>query len=65
MPKEPCAICHKPYEEFGNNAWPVAPGKECCNACNANIVNPARIQLSEPVNGPSDPWPEDVIAILK
>lgn len=37
-----CSICQRPYTGFGNNAWPVNEGR-CCDACNSEVVIPARI----------------------
>ena len=41
--KKICCICHQPYVEYGNNAWPVGVGR-CCDSCNMNIVVPRRIR---------------------
>lgn len=39
-----CSICGKEItDEFSNNAQPVNDGR-CCNACNRNVVIPARIK---------------------
>lgn len=38
-----CAICHRPFEEYGHNATPVSAGR-CCNACNGRVVIPARLK---------------------
>ena len=39
-----CSICGKEItDEFSNNAEPVNSGR-CCNACNRNVVIPARIK---------------------
>ena len=46
MPKKVCSICQLPYEEFGNNAWPVNEG-HCCDDCDDKIVIPARIRMDE------------------
>jgi len=40
---EPCVICFKAFDEFGNNAEPVTHGR-CCNECNDRFVIPARIR---------------------
>lgn len=38
-----CAICHKPFEEYGHNAQPVCGGR-ACNACNGTVVIPAQLR---------------------
>jgi hypothetical protein len=38
-----CSICGRKLEGHGNNAHPVSKG-QCCNACNATVVIPARIR---------------------
>jgi hypothetical protein len=38
-----CAICHKPFDEYGHHAMPVATGR-ACNACNDTVVIPARLK---------------------
>ena len=42
---EKCCFCGKNVEGWGNNPAPVnnKDGARCCNACNANVVIPARI----------------------
>ena len=37
-----CGICHKSYEGFGNNGWPITNDK-CCDECNTQKVIPARL----------------------
>ena len=43
-----CSICGAalPKHPGINDAWPVSAGK-CCDACNATIVVPARIELEK------------------
>ena len=41
--RETCSICLKPYEGFGNNAYPVNEGR-CCDECNRNVVLPVRMR---------------------
>ena len=38
-----CAICNKPFEEYGHSAQPVCAGR-CCNICNDTVVIPARLK---------------------
>lgn len=38
-----CCICGKTKEEYGNRAFPVAPGI-CCDRCNREVVIPARLK---------------------
>ena len=44
-----CSICRavlpKRHPSI-NDAWPVSAGK-CCDACNATVVVPARIELEK------------------
>lgn len=42
-----CCICGKDFEGFGNNAEPIADG-QCCDACNASEVIPARMGMAQP-----------------
>lgn len=51
-----CCFCGAPLKEwyegseyYGNNPDPAntIPGKRCCDACNLNIVVPARIYIAE------------------
>lgn len=32
-----CSICNGDYEGYGNNAWPINPGR-CCDMCNTVVV---------------------------
>lgn len=43
-----CCICGCPLSGFGNNSWPVSDNENdrCCDACNAKVVIPKRIELS-------------------
>jgi hypothetical protein len=46
-PKKPdpiCSICHREYDGFGNNPYPVGDFDDgaCCNDCNTRAVLPAR-----------------------
>jgi hypothetical protein len=44
-----CSICHRAFEEYGNNADPINKGR-CCNRCADLYVIPARIkQMREEV----------------
>ena len=38
-----CAICNKPFDEYGHNAKPVRTGR-ACNVCNDTVVIPARLK---------------------
>lgn len=38
-----CAICSRPFEEYGHNAMPVCRGR-ACNVCNDTVVIPARLR---------------------
>lgn len=41
-----CCFCGKPLvgdDRFGNNPEPLMDHGRCCNACNADLVIPARI----------------------
>ncbi|MBQ8958869.1 MAG: hypothetical protein IJ057_10325 [Bacteroidales bacterium] len=38
-----CVICGGTFEEYGNNARPVAKGV-CCDTCNATKVIPERLK---------------------
>ncbi len=40
-----CVICGETKEEYGNNAFPVAPGV-CCDRCNSDVVIPARLNMA-------------------
>ena len=40
-----CVLCKNPFEEFGNNPWPLSYRGECCNHCNSYHVIPARLAL--------------------
>lgn len=40
--KKICVICKKEFDEWGNNAWPVAEGT-CCDHCNTSKVIPKRV----------------------
>lgn len=42
-----CCICHKDFEGWGNNPWPVVNDydAECCDECNWEKVVPARLKL--------------------
>ena len=58
--KRICSICGEEYEGFDNNAWPINDGR-CCDACNGNLVIPARM------NGVKDekeayPWLLKIVA---
>lgn len=39
-----CSICGDKYYGWGNNAWPINPGR-CCNACDETVVIPQRIEM--------------------
>lgn len=39
-----CIICNKPFNGYGNNAFPAKMGK-CCDECNENLVIPLRIMM--------------------
>tara|TARA_R110000822_G_C14977401_1_gene458086 strand:- start:226 stop:387 length:162 start_codon:yes stop_codon:yes gene_type:complete len=39
-----CSICGDPIEGWGHNAFPVKEEK-ACDACNAEVVLPARLML--------------------
>ena len=44
--KDRCCFCGQPYGKWGNNPEPIVSeshGYRCCDACNANIVVPARM----------------------
>jgi len=41
-----CAICEKPFQEYGHSAEPVRRGR-CCNACNDTVVIPARLKRQQ------------------
>lgn len=43
-----CCICGLYFIGRGNNPWPVDedPSHECCDACNATRVVPARLALA-------------------
>ena len=45
--KRVCCICGKTFTGWGNNPWPVVKDEEaeCCDACNATEVIPARLKL--------------------
>ena len=38
-----CCLCKKEINGYGNNAQPTMKG-ECCDACNFNVVIPARLK---------------------
>lgn len=42
-----CCLCNEPYEQYGNNPWPLVPDDDdisrCCNNCNTIKVIPARL----------------------
>lgn len=40
-----CCICHKIFTDWGNDPWPVVKDDDarCCDACDMNVVVPARI----------------------
>ena len=41
-----CCLCQQPYEQYGNNPWPLVPDDDisrCCNDCNITKVVPARL----------------------
>ena len=40
-----CVICGGTFEEYGNNAMPVAKGV-CCDTCNCEKVIPARLKMA-------------------
>jgi len=44
-----CCFCGSAYDFYGNNPDPVdtRKGARCCDACNANIVIPARLTRAE------------------
>lgn len=42
MPEKICVLCDKEFNEWGNNAQPVAEG-QCCDVCNDTRVLPARV----------------------
>lgn len=37
-----CIICGKEIAGFGNNPWPLADHGQCCDGCNAKVIE-ARI----------------------
>lgn len=39
-----CVICGGTFEEYGNDAKPVAKGV-CCDTCNCEKVIPARLKM--------------------
>ena len=41
--KYTCCICGKKAEGFGNNPQPIKDKGRCCDACNAEVVIPARL----------------------
>jgi hypothetical protein len=45
MTEKTCSICQRPFEEYGNAAWPVNDGR-CCNECDWVVVVPARMRLA-------------------
>ena len=40
-----CCICGKKAEGYGNNPQPVKDKGRCCDACNAEVVIPARLGI--------------------
>lgn len=40
-----CVLCHEPFDEWGNNPWPLATLDEgqCCDRCNQERVMVARM----------------------
>lgn len=40
-----CCICGKKAEGFGNNPQPIKDKGRCCDACNAEVVIPARLGI--------------------
>ena len=41
-----CSICSGPYENWGNNPWPLGKFEaRCCSTCNDTRVVPARLLL--------------------
>ena len=44
-----CVICGGTFEEYGNNAKPVAKGL-CCDNCNREKVIPARLNMAFSTN---------------
>jgi hypothetical protein len=47
MKKKKCCICNKVLTGYGNNPAPVKDRGECCDACNAAVVIPARMAGAE------------------
>ena len=40
-----CCFCGKTFNGYGNNPWPLMEyPNRCCDACNAMVVIPARIE---------------------
>lgn len=54
-----CSICGVPYDGFGNNAWPVNPGR-CCDVCNQLVIMRRIRNVTEgrPAYGYPDWWEE-------
>lgn len=42
-----CAFCHKTFDGYGNNPWPVADSGRCCDMCNLEIVVKKRVSIAE------------------
>jgi len=40
-----CSVCGREYTGFGNNAWPINPGR-CCNDCNQIVVGHRMLSVS-------------------
>lgn len=57
--KQPCEVCNKEYEGWGNNAWPL-PQDVCCDECNTQVVMPLRLAKLDN----KSPVFEDIVAKL-
>ena len=42
-----CIICGEELDGYGNNPAPVSEVGQCCDACNAKFVIPARLEAGK------------------